>query len=264
MKILRIDDFFSNTRLFNQHAKTKRISIFLLKKIPILFFANWFFFKRIKIVKGWAPFPEITTNQLLMISDLLEKFNCSATLAITATFADEKGKLIPFFEKYPEHSKIIKDGIHKKIFHIANHGLTHCVLNKKKYLPHIFSSNRKYHREFWSWIPYDIKKKHITKSNKLLEEYFNIKIDTFVPPGNVWCKETEEIITKEGINILITDKKNIDVNKNKIKIINNNIIAIHTKDIVEGPKDYFINLLRENDYKLQSVFEYNKIKNINS
>ncbi len=264
MKILRIDDFFSNTRLFNQHAKTRKINVFLLKKIPILFFANWLFIKRTKILKGWAPFPEISPKKLLEISNLLQKFDCSATLAITATFLDENSKFIPFFEKYPEQSKIIKDGVRKKIFHIANHGLTHCVVNKKKYLPKLFSSNRKYHREFYNWIPYSIKEDHIIKSNKLLEKYFNIKIDTFVPPGNVWCKDTEEILIKEGIKIILTDKKNINSNKQELKVINYDMISIHTKDIVEGSKEYFSNLLKENDYKVKSFSEFCKINNINS
>lgn len=259
MKILRIDDFFSNTRVFNQYAKTRRLNLFFLKKLPILFFANWFFFKRLKKNKGWAPFPEINTNQLLEMSKLLKDNNCSVTLAITATFVNNKGDLIPFFDKYPEQSKIIKSGIQKKIFHIASHGLTHCILDKNKFLPRFFSSNRKYHREFYNWLPYNTKKKHIYESKHLLEKYFNIEIDTFVPPGNVWCEETEEILFEAGFKKLITDKKNYDNFKHrKIEIFNDSkMIAIHTKDIVEGNKDYFYKLLAKNNFNFKSVADYN-------
>lgn len=255
MKFLRIDDFFSNTRLFNQRAKSRRINFFFLKKLPILFFGNWLFFKRMKKLKAWAPFSEINTNQLLDMSNILEKYNCSATLAITATFVDRKGNLIPFFEKYPEQSKIIKAGVKKKIFHIANHGLTHCILENKKFLPKLFSSNRKYHREFYDWVPYQTKKKHIIRSKSLLEKYFNIKIDTFVPPGNVWCDETEDILIKAGINKIITDKKDIKEIKNKkIRIINTSqMITIHTKDLVERDNKYFYNLLAENNFSIKSI-----------
>lgn len=258
MKFLRIDDFFSNTRLFNQRAKTKRLNVFLLKKFPILFFANWFFFKRIRVFKAWAPFPELNTNQLLNISKLLKDYNCSATLAITATFVDEAGSLIPFFEKYPEQSKIIKEGVQNKIFHIANHGLTHCILDKKKFLPKLFSSNRKYHREFYDWLPYKTKKKHIYESQKILEKYFKTTIDTFVPPGNVWCKETEEILFEAGFKVLVTDKKNCNnFNNNKIKIFNDSkMIAIHTKDIVESGEEYFYKLLADNDFNVNSLENY--------
>ena len=59
------------------------------------------------------------------------------------------------------------------IIEIANHGLTHCVLIENLFYPRPFSSNRKFHREFWKWLSPEIHKEHIYRSQEILSNYFN-------------------------------------------------------------------------------------------
>ena len=58
-----------------------------------------------------------------------------------------KNQLIPFHKDFQIALKL-KEGIKNNLIEVANHGLT-CVVGK--HLPRLFSSNRKFHREFWDY-----------------------------------------------------------------------------------------------------------------
>jgi len=58
------------------------------------------------------------------------------------------------------------------VIEIANHGLTHCVVRKKLFRPRLFSSNRRCHREFWSWFGKESHFEHIKKFQEILQGFF--------------------------------------------------------------------------------------------
>ena len=121
--VLRMDDVGASTKKYNQHGK-----IFwdiFGRKVPIAFFANWLFFKRIKPFSNWAPYSELNVTQWKNIFLLLRKYNATLTVGLTASWAISDTEIISFDKKFPDESSIIKEGVEEKILEIANYGLTH-------------------------------------------------------------------------------------------------------------------------------------------
>ena len=94
------------------------------------------------------------------------------TVGITACWAITENELIPFDEKFPDQASILREGSEEGLIEIANHGLCHCVLTDNLFHPRLFSSNRKYHREFWSWLPDEYHKVHVETSQEILTRIF--------------------------------------------------------------------------------------------
>ena len=74
------------------------------------------------------------------------------TVAVTAAWAERSDRVTPFPERCPSAAVAFKEGVRRGLIEIANHGLTHCVLDRNLFRLHWFSSNRTYHREFWPWV----------------------------------------------------------------------------------------------------------------
>lgn len=230
--ILRIDDIGASTKQYNQRGK-KHWRI-LGKQVPIAFFANWFFFKRIKPFARWGIYPELGVEQWIRIFILLRERDAKLTVGITACWAASEEELIPFDEKFPEEASILKEGSEEGLVEIANHGLCHCVLKDNLFHPHLFSSNRKYHREFWEWLPESLHKEHIEKSQEILTRIFKRDIITFIPPGNVWTEATEHFAKSAGIRYLssLESKAPTGMQRNGITYIGNtNMIDFHDREI---------------------------------
>ena len=128
-----------------KYIQNEDLEIFFLKYLP------WF--------KAWGPYDEMNDAQWQKVLDLLIKYSAKLTVGITASWVDKDGDLVPFPEKFPAQAHILKQGWKEGLLEIANHGLTHCVVGK--HLPRLFSSNRKYHREFWDWVPREIHFDHL-------------------------------------------------------------------------------------------------------
>ena len=65
------------------------------------FFGNFFFLKKMSQFKAWGPYNEIEPNKWEEIFDYIGENNFKLTLAITASWVDEKSNLIPFYDKFP-------------------------------------------------------------------------------------------------------------------------------------------------------------------
>ena len=141
-------------------ASTKFYEVY--SKFP---FGNFLFLKYTKIFGAWGVYDEITYSLWSEIFHLLDKYNAKMTVGVTACWVEKNNDMIPFYEKFPKEARIIKIGLKNNLIEIANHGLTHCVVGK--HLPRLFSSNRKYHREFWDWIPSETHFFHLTEINAL-------------------------------------------------------------------------------------------------
>jgi peptidoglycan/xylan/chitin deacetylase (PgdA/CDA1 family) len=224
---LRMDDVGASSKIYQQYGLSS--FYFFKKKIRISSrITNFLFFKRISYVKGWGPYTELTVKEFELLFNFLDKNKLKMTIAITACWVNKKGELIPYYEKFNDSAKIIKNAIKSNLVEVANHGLTHCIVGK--HLPHYFSTNQKYHREFWDWIPSEVQHNHLEKSQKILKNFFDCPITTFVPPGNVYTEETIKIASKVGITLINCNTQSS--NKKAIKIIGNEkVIDFHDREI---------------------------------
>ena len=216
---LRIDDI---------GASSKKYEVYSNRGYGL---CNILFLKYLSSFRAWGPYRELTAREWESVFEVLKRYNARLTVAITSCWVDFYGKLIPFPLKFPDQAKKIKQGLLSGLLEIANHGLTHCVTDKLRFRPRLFTSNRKYHREFWEWIPEREHFRHIRDSQEVLQDYFETKIVTFVPPGNVYTDATLRACVKNGIRIINcnTGTKNMK----GVKILGNErTIDFHDREIV--------------------------------
>jgi len=255
--VYRLDDIGASTKLYNQRGKVWWNVLGM--NLPIAFFANWGFFKRIKPFKLWGPYPELNVTQWEKILALLKKYNVKMTVGVTACWATSEDELIPFDKKFPKQAAILKEAQDEELIEIANHGLTHCVLIDNKFYPKMFGSNRKYHREFWDWLPDSYHKKHIEKSQDILTKIFKRDIVTFIPPGNVWSPVTEKYARAAGIKFLSSLEQKAPTGKvsNGLKYVGTrNIFDFHDRDIVIKGIDWLENKIAGGKNRLVFVREF--------
>lgn len=238
---LRMDDVGASSKKFEIYGK-ESVRLFG-KAIPIYYITNFLFIKYLPGITRWGSYEELTSEEIEKIYIILRKYNAKLTVAITATWIDKNGESIPFPEKFPKQAKTWKNGLNEGIIEIANHGFSHCVIGK--HLPKLFLPNRKYHREFWDWLPYEIHKEHIEKSQEILTDYFGIIPNVLVPPGNVFSSHTVECALNNGLNIINCSKNSMSkLADKKIKFISNdNVIDFHDREIVKYGVSWFENKL---------------------
>jgi peptidoglycan/xylan/chitin deacetylase (PgdA/CDA1 family) len=136
---------------------------------------------------------------------------------------------------------VLKNACTEGIIEIANHGLSHCVIGK--HLPRLFTSNRKFHREFWPWLDEKVHYEHIKKSQQILQEYFGTAITTLVPPGNVFSEATIKAAAQFGIKLINCNTKSGTVNSIRI-LGDENVFAFHDRDIMLGGTEWLGKQLR--------------------
>lgn len=222
----RLDDVGASSKEFLIYSK--------------MFIGNFLFLKYHWPFKAWAPYAEINVNLWQKIINLFRKNNAKITIGITASWVERDGQLTPFPEKFPKQAAILKKAVKEEIIEIANHGLTHCVVEKHR--PRLFLSNRNFHREFWPWIPKKIHNTHLRQSQKILEDYFGVKVITFIPPGNVWTKDTVKYAQEYGIKYISVREKNV------FAFHDRDLILHGTKWLEEKIKEY-----QNKNYKIVQI-----------
>lgn len=204
--------------------------IYAIYSNKLLGLGNFLFLKYMSSFKGWGPYDELNYGEWNEILECLEKFNAKLTIGVTASWVMASGEIIPIYDKYPDSVRIIKEGVNKGLLEVANHGLTHCVTQDKLFLPNLFTSNRKYHREFWEWIPRDLHYEHLEKSQKILHDAFGILPNVFIPPGNVFCNDTLDAAIHNNIKLVNCNTPS-RIYKN-LKIISNaDVLAFHDREL---------------------------------
>ena len=186
--VLRLDDPGASTKQFEQYAK---------HGVP-----SWGPLKRYGPWRGWGPYNELTAQQWLEVFEVLRRYEAKLTIAVTASWVAETGERIPFHQRFPEQTAVLRQAVAAGLVEIANHGLTHCVETNRAFLPRPFESNRKYHREFWEWVPAEVHHAHVKQAQDILQQAFATEVVTFVPPGNVWTEETEKAAAAAGLRYL--------------------------------------------------------------
>lgn len=232
MKVLalRIDDIGASSKQFEVYSKRFRG------------LGNIFFFKYLPWFRTWGPYREMTADEWEQVFDILQEFNAKLTVSITACWVERDCALTPLHEKFKKQAEALKKGLEAGLIEIANHGLTHCVVGR--HLPRLVLSNRKYHREFWDWLPEELHFQHIEQSQKILQDYFQTKITTFVPPGNVYSKATITAAKQFGIKLIncYTENKT----EEGIRILGDKqVAAFHDRELVLEGVGWLRKLLSE-------------------
>lgn len=204
--IFRIDDIGASAKHFEQHGQ-KWFKLFG-KKIIYFPFANFWFFKRIKPFKRWAKYDELTVKEWEKFLPIFEKNNIVPIVAVTACWVDERSRLTPFPQKFPEEALLLKKAFHEGKVIIANHSLAHCVVGK--HLPKFWGSNRSEWREFIPSLPSETHRSNIHRSQEILETFFEQPITIFVPPGNVWSVKTYHALAGTNLKTVMCARPPVD------------------------------------------------------
>ena len=233
---LRIDDIGASAKEYEVYSKKWRG------------LGNFLFLKYLGYFKSWAKYREMRAEEWYKVFYLLEKYNAKLTVGITATWVNYDGSSVYFNNKFPDEAEALRYGRRKGLIEIANHGLTHCVVKNNLFRPKLFSSNRRYHREFWSWLGRDLHFEHVSRSQKILQDFFEINVETLIPPGNVYCDFTIDAAKKYGIKYINCQTSDKVIGEISI-LSNNHVYAFHDKEIVEKGVEWFEKLLRHNNCK---------------
>ncbi len=232
-------------RMDDVGASTKRYEVYSNRSWgwgPARVSGNWLFLKYLPSVKAWGPYRELTAPEWSAILELLNETSASMTVAVTAAWAERSDRVTPFPEQFPAAAAVLKEGVRRGLIEIANHGLTHCVLDRNVFRPHWFSSNRMYHREFWSWVPPAVQESHIRRSQEILQQYFEVPVVTFVPPGNVFTEKTLEIAERHGLRYVSCDTPPGRVDGMTI-LETRDVIAFHDRDVVLNGVEWLQSLI---------------------
>lgn len=224
---LRMDDPGASSKRYEVYSDWNR------QFGPVRVSGNWFVLKYLPPFKKWGPYREIEAQEWLDIIDLLVVKNAKLTVGVTAAWAISEHKQIPFPERFPAQAEALVWGTRKGVIEIANHGFVHCVLEGGRFKPHLFTSNRKFHREFWDWVPLDVQERHIARAQEILQTWLGANVLTFIPPGNVFSNETLEIAFRYGLRYVSCEAPRRLAGEMKI-LGNENIIAFHDRDVVYG------------------------------
>jgi len=235
-------------RLDDVGASTKQYMVYSRRRFGIGRYAisgNWLFLKYLPGIKAWGPYRELSAKDWWCICDLLASSSAKLTVAVTAAWAENEDVLIPFPERFPDQASVLKEAVDSNLIEIANHGLTHCVLEGNKFKPRLWSSNRTYHREFWEWVSIDKQERHICRAQQILQDYFQVPIVTFTPPGNVFTDETLEIANRYGLKVVSCDTA--PRKQGDMEIVGNkDVLPFHDRDIVYGGIDWLRRQIMEN------------------
>jgi peptidoglycan/xylan/chitin deacetylase (PgdA/CDA1 family) len=238
---LRMDDIGAASKVHEVYGST-RVS---LCRFSVPFPGNWLFFKYLKPFKKWGPYPELDEKQWEQILSLLDNYQAKLTIGITATWVEANGLLIPFPQKFPKQAALLKEGVQRGFIEIANHGLTHCVLQRKAFRPRLFSSNRWAHREFLPGLPQKIHEEHLQQSQEILQKYFQVPVVTFIPPGNVFTLQTVRAAQKYGIQYISCNAQTRMEEGRITFIADQHLITFHDRDIILKGVEWLERLLRQ-------------------
>lgn len=216
---LRIDDIGASSKAHSIYSKK-------LKGV-----GNWLFLKYLPGLKAWGPYREMTANEWDGVFGLLRAYKAKLTVAITAAWVEYDGTLVPFPEKFPEEAAKLKQGMEEGLVEIANHGLTHCVVEGLKFRPRPFSSNRKFHREFWDYLPEAHHRDNLMRAQGILQGYFGVPVTTLVPPGNVFSDATIKACDEAGIRRINCQTSRGPVDGLAI-FGNDGVLAFHDRELV--------------------------------
>jgi peptidoglycan/xylan/chitin deacetylase (PgdA/CDA1 family) len=209
---------------------------------PLRVSGNWLFLKYLPGWKSNGPYREMRAAEWSQVLAILRAASARMTVAITAAWADRSDRVTPFPIRFPEQAEALKEGVREGLIEIANHGLTHCVLQDNLFRPRWMSSNREFHREFWDWVPLSVQEEHISRSQDILQNYFGVPVVTFVPPGNVFTEGTLAIAERHGLRYVSCNTK--PGTSGTLRVLGNeHVVPFHDRDLVLNGVDWLRSLI---------------------
>lgn len=198
---------------------------------------NVLFLKYLPPLRAWGPYRELTAPEWSAILAILRAARAVLTVAVTAAWVERSGRLVPFPERFPGAAAAIRGGVDAGVLEVADHGLTHCVLDDRRFLPRAFGGNRTYHREFWDWIPAERQHEHLERAQRIFRDWLGAAPVTFVPPGNVFGEATLRAARSVGLRVVscATTPRVVD----GLHVVGNGgVDAFHDRDVVLGGVDW--------------------------
>lgn len=196
--MLRMDDVGAASKRHEVYGLTR----LKVGRLSLPFPGNWLWLKYRPPFRCWGPYRELSATEWREILELLAVTCARMTLGVTAAWVEDDGTLTPFPKKFPAAAEAIREGVAAGLLEVANHGLTHCLLAERAFLPRAFAGNRASHREFYDFIPDEVQDAHIASAQEILGDAFRVEVFTFVPPGNLLQPVTMEIARRHGLRFL--------------------------------------------------------------
>src|SRR5262247_2225095 len=128
---LRLDDVGAASKQHEVYGTTRVRLGGMAVPVP----GNFLFLKYVPPFKRWGPYPELDPGQWEAILVLLRDAGATLTVAVTAGWVERTGDVTPFPAKFPEQARVLREGVRHGLLEIANHGYTHCVLERGVFRP---------------------------------------------------------------------------------------------------------------------------------
>jgi peptidoglycan/xylan/chitin deacetylase (PgdA/CDA1 family) len=248
---LRLDDPGASSKEYELYGKDYVRVGSLRAPMPSLM-TNFLFLKRFPLWTGWAPYPELTADQWHALFEGLSDFDAKLTVAVTASWVERDGRLTPFPSKYPAAAAALKQGVMNGLIEVANHGLTHCIPGR--HLPALFSSNRRYHREFTELLPPEQHFGNLKTAQSILQDWLGERVVTLVPPGNAFTPDTLSAARELGFEV-VNCKTITRVEHGLLILGNEDVLDFHDRDIAAGGTFWLKNRLFADDVRYIFVKE---------
>jgi hypothetical protein len=228
---LRMDDVGAASKRHEVHGLTR----LQVAGLPLPFPGNFLFLKYLPPIKRWGPYRELGAVDLEGILDRLAEAGSRLTVAITAGWVEDDGSIVPYPVKFPDASRVIREGVERGLLEGANHGYTHCVLDGGAFRPRWFSGNRSAHREFYDWLPARVHREHLKRAQGILEEFLGRPVETLVPPGNVLSRKTLVAAAEVGIRTVSCLGASRWAPAEGIALLDDSrVVSFHDRDVVRG------------------------------
>ena len=230
-------------RLDDVGAASKQHEVYGLTRVPlgplrVPFPGNLLFLKRVPGIKRWGPYAELSARQWEAILAELERVGARMTVGITAGWVELDGRVVPFPQRFCDAAAAIRRGVERGLLEVANHGYTHCVLQDRRFRPRLFSGNREFHREFHDWLPASTHREHVVRAQDILQEFFGLRVVTFVPPGNVFSRATLDAAAAAGIRyVSCLDPGRFGPVAGLTWVADGDVVPLHDRDVVLGGLD---------------------------
>ncbi len=238
---LRMDDVGAASKRHEVYGMTR----IMVSGRAIPFPGNFLFLKYLPPVKRWGPYRELTAADWECILAELDSSGARMTVGITAGWVETDGRIVPFPVKFPDAAAMVRAGVEHGLLEVANHGYTHCVLEGRRFRPRLFSGNRTEHREFHDWIPLAVHKEHLTRAQAILHDFLGSPVVTFVPPGNVFTRETLLAAAAAGLRyVSCLEPERWGAIKGLTFVGDGDVVSIHDRDLVLHGVGFLRDLLR--------------------
>ena len=219
---LRLDDVGAASKRHEVYGVT-RVKV---GRLALPFPGNFLFLKYLPPVKRWGPYRELTAPEWERVLTELEGHGARMTVGVTAGWVESDG------------------GVERGLLEVANHGYTHCVLERGRYRPRLFSGNRREHREFHDWLPAEVHREHVTRAQGILQDFLSAPVLTFVPPGNVFSRVTLAAASAAGLRyVSCLEPGRWGAVEGITFVGDQDVVPIHDRDLVLGGVGFLTRLL---------------------